>query len=239
MRNQQNIEVLIVEDDVRVAEVNRRFMEKIEGFQVIGIAASGEEAKVWLEEMKPQLVLLDVYLPDMKGLDLVWHIRQHFKQIDIIMITAAGEIEVIQEALRGGVFDYLVKPVLFDRFKQSMEKYRQHLNTLSSHQKLDQGQLDKLLGHAHPYSLEAPSAQMLPKGIDPKTLEKVVQVVQTHAEQGLTAEQVGRYLGASRTTARRYLEYLVSMKRIRADHTYGTIGRPERKYYATSSLNKL
>ncbi|AUS08344.1 two-component system response regulator [Laceyella sacchari] len=226
------IEVLIVEDDARVAKVNRRFMEKIEGFQVVGIAANGQEAKVWLEEMRPQLVLLDVYLPDMKGIELVWYIRQHCKDIDIIMITAAEEIEVIQDALRGGVFDYLVKPVLFDRFKQSMEKYRLHLQTLSSHQRLDQKQVDQLLGHVQEPIPEKHLSKALPKGIDPVTLEKVVQVVQAHSEQGLTAEQVGKHLGASRTTARRYLEYLVSIKRIRADHTYGTIGRPERKYYA-------
>ncbi|MGX9706815.1 response regulator [Laceyella tengchongensis] len=226
------IEVLIVEDDARVAKVNRRFMEKIEGFQVVGIAANGQEAKVWLEEMRPQLVLLDVYLPDMKGIELVWYIRQHCKDIDIIMITAAEEIEVIQDALRGGVFDYLVKPVLFDRFKQSMEKYRLHLQTLSSNQRLDQKQVDQLLGHVQEPIPEKHLSKALPKGIDPVTLEKVVQVVQAHSEQGLTAEQVGKHLGASRTTARRYLEYLVSIKRIRADHTYGTIGRPERKYYA-------
>jgi two-component system CitB family response regulator len=221
-----------VEDDARVAKVNQRFTEKMEGFRVVAIAATGQEAKVWLEEMQPQLVLLDVYLPDMKGIELVWHIRQHYKQMDIIMITAAEEIEVIQDALRGGVFDYLVKPVLFDRFKQSMEKYRLHLQTLSSHQRLDQKQVDQLLGHVQEPMSETSLAKVLPKGIDPVTLEKVVQAVQEHAEQGLTAEQVGNYLGASRTTARRYLEYLVSIKRIRADHTYGTIGRPERKYYA-------
>lgn len=222
----------MVEDDPRVAEVNRRFLEKVEGFQLIGIAHTGEEAKDWLAGMKPQLVLLDVYLPDLKGVDLVRYIRQHHMPTDVIMITAAGEIDVVQDSLRGGVFDYLVKPVLFQRFKQSLEKYRQHVKTLASHQKLDQLQLDQLLGHQKESQMNSPSLSMLPKGIDPVTLEKVVQTVTAHLQEGLTAEQVGMEMGASRTTARRYLEYLVSMGRLRADLSYGTIGRPERKYFA-------
>lgn len=237
MKKMNPIEVLIVEDDARVAEVNRRFMEKIDGFQVIGIASTGEEAKVWLEAVQPQLVLLDVYLPDMKGLDLIWYIRRHLRPIDIIMITAAGEMDVVQEALHGGVFDYLVKPVLFDRLKQSMEKYLRHYHTLTSNEHLDQQQLDQLLGHTQPITEKMPTSP-LPKGIDPTTLDKVVQVIQAATQNGLTAEQVAKRMGASRTTARRYLEYLVSNKLIRADHTYGTIGRPERKYYAQTQLNK-
>lgn len=230
-QKQPKIEVLIVEDDPRVAEVNRRFIEKIDFLQVIGIATTGEEAKIWLEGMKPQLVLLDVYLPDMMGTDLVWYIRQHFKQTDIIMVTAAGEMEVIQDALRGGVFDYLVKPILFDRFKESMERYLYYIQTISTSSTFDQQQLDQLLRRSKGKENVNTSAR-LPKGIDGMTLEKVVEILKEQTKQGLTAEQVGVMMGASRTTARRYLEYLVSIKRIRADLTYGTVGRPERKYYA-------
>lgn len=229
-QKQPIIEVLIVEDDPRVAEVNRRFMEKMDFLQVIGIATTGEEAKIWIEGMKPQLVLLDVYLPDMKGTDLVWYIRQHFKTTDIIMVTAAGEMETIQEALRGGVFDYLVKPILFDRFKESMERYLYYLQMVSATPTFDQQQLDQLLGKIKRKEHSNDSAR-LPKGIDGMTLEKVVETLKQQEIQGLTAEQVGGMMGASRTTARRYLEYLVSIDRIRADLTYGTVGRPERKYY--------
>ncbi|SFJ29379.1 response regulator [Thermoflavimicrobium dichotomicum] len=229
------IDVLIVEDDIRVAEINRRFVEKIEGYRVVGVANTGEEAKEYLEVMQPQLVLLDVYLPDMKGVELVWHIRQRYKHTDIIMITAGGEIETVQESIRGGVFDYLVKPVLFERFKRSMEKYRQYLTTLSKHHQLDQKLLDQILWSKEEIT-ETPYGPSLPKGIDPITLEKVVQIVSDYETQGITAEQVGVQMGASRTTARRYLEYLVSIKRLKADLSYGSIGRPERRYYPMTSL---
>nr|MBU6864009.1 response regulator [Streptococcus oralis] len=62
---------MIVEDDIRIADINRRFTEKVEGFKVIGTATTGEQAKEWLDLVKPQLVLLDVYLPDMQGTELV------------------------------------------------------------------------------------------------------------------------------------------------------------------------
>lgn len=98
----EEIEVLIVEDDIRIADIHRRFTEKIEGFKVIGTATTGEQAKEWLELVKPQLVLLDVYLPDMQGTELVTYIRHHLHDTDIIMITAASETDVVRHALRGG-----------------------------------------------------------------------------------------------------------------------------------------
>ena len=97
----EEIEVLIVEDDIRIADIHRRFTEKIEGFKVIGTATTGEQAKEWLELVKPQLVLLDVYLPDMQGTELVTYIRHHLHDTDIIMITAASETDVVRHALRG------------------------------------------------------------------------------------------------------------------------------------------
>ena len=120
----EEIEVLIVEDDIRIADIHRRFTGKIEGFKVIGTATTGEQAKEWLDLVKPQLVLLDVYLPDMQGTELVTYIRHNLHDTDIIMITAASETDIVRHALRGGVTDYIVKPLMFDRFKTSLENYK-------------------------------------------------------------------------------------------------------------------
>ncbi|WP_028778467.1 response regulator [Shimazuella kribbensis] len=221
------IEVLIIEDDPRVAEINRRFLEKTEGYQLIGMAKNGQEGLEKLEIMQPHLVLLDVFLPDFKGTELIWKIRTELQDTDIIMITAAGEMDTIQEALRGGIFDYLVKPVMFERFTQSLENYRKYRKTISQSKRMDQSQLDTLI-----FSHSAPSdfVPLLPKGIDRITLNKVLQTMKQNSKKGLTAEQVGTQLGVSRTTARRYLEYLVSIQKLQTDQRYGTIGRPERKF---------
>ncbi|MED3787861.1 response regulator [Peribacillus frigoritolerans] len=225
------IEVLIVEDDLRIAEIQKLFIEKLEGFQTIGIASSYDEAKSFIEIMQPDLLLLDMYFPDMNGLDILKEIKQQSKQMDVIMITAAKEIEKVQEAIKIGIFDYIIKPVAFERFKQSLRRYQEYHIKLSELEKgnfpVTQQQVDKLL-RKEMKEKEREQAS-LPKGIDRMTLEKVM-VVLGKSSPGLTAEIVAKEIGVSRTTARRYLEHLMSEEKIDADLTYGTVGRPERVY---------
>ncbi|WP_456276107.1 response regulator [Bacillus sp. AK128] len=224
---EQKIEVLIVEDDVRIAEIHRRFTEKVSGFSVIGTATTGEQAKDWLETIQPQLVLLDVYLPDMLGIDLVKFIRKQFSSIDIIMITAASEVDIIRQALHGGVVDYIVKPLTFDRFKNSLENYRTKFSQLSGHTNLTQEQIEGLWNNANKQRLE----EDVPKGIDPLTLEKLLESISMTGSEGVTAEELSKKSGVSRSTARRYLEYLIVQNKIHAKLIYGNVGRPERRYF--------
>ncbi|PKF88188.1 MULTISPECIES: response regulator [Bacillaceae] len=231
MMANRDIEVLIVEDDLRIAEIQKLFIEKLEGFQTIGIASSYDEAKSFIEIMQPDLLLLDMYFPDMNGLDILKEIKQQSKQMDVIMITAAKEIEKVQEAIKIGIFDYIIKPVAFERFKQSLLRYQEYHIKLSELEKgnfpVTQQQVDKLL-RKDMKEKEREQAS-LPKGIDRMTLEKVM-VVLGKSSPGLTAEIVAKEIGVSRTTARRYLEHLMSEEKIDADLTYGTVGRPERVY---------
>lgn len=233
MKGKQDIEVLIVEDDLRIAEIQKRFIEQIEGFQTVGIAASYIEAKTIIDILQPDLLLLDVYFPDMNGLDLLKETKQQTKQLDVIMITATKEIHKVQEAISIGVFDYIIKPVVFDRFKQSLLRYKDYHTKLVDFGKenlhVTQHQVDKLLRK----EMDVPGndKSYLPKGIDPLTLEKVLEVL-GKVNSGLTAEFVAKEIGISRTTARRYLEHLMSEEMIEADLAYGTVGRPERVYIA-------
>lgn len=223
------IQVLIVEDDIRIAEINRRFVEKIDDYQVVGLANNGEEARLLLEVLKPDLVLLDIYFPDTSGLDILKYIRTVHWDTDVIMITAAKEVETVKESIRGGVFDFLIKPLYFERFKDTLDRYKDFKRTLKSHEvknNMEQEEVDQLLRGG---VKKAHSDSVLPKGIDRLTLEKVYSVISQHP-QGLTAEDVGREIKTSRTTARRYLEYLVSNGELIADLSYGSVGRPERIY---------
>ncbi|MDQ6597475.1 response regulator [Bacillus salipaludis] len=233
MKKSRDIEVLIVEDDLRIAEIQKRFIEKIEGFQTVGIAVNYEEAKTYIELLQPDLLLLDVYFPDMNGLDLLKETKQQVKQMDVIMITATKEIHKVQEAISIGVFDYMIKPVVFERFKQSLVRYQEyHLKLVELHDEnlhVTQQQVDKLLRKEVSGSGAANDKSYLPKGIDPLTLDKVL-IVLGKVDCGLTAEVVAKEIGVSRTTARRYLEHLMSEEKIAADLAYGTVGRPERVY---------
>lgn len=223
------IEVLIVEDDPRIAEIHRRFTEKVTGFRVVGTAANVEQACEWLEILRPQLVLLDVYLPDMKGTELVQRIRASFSETDIIMITAASEAEIVRQAFRGGVFDYIVKPLTFDRFKAGLDSYRSRTDKLRKSQSLTQEEIETIWARGQE---SAPAKQEVPKGIDPLTLRKIKDCIAHMGEGGLTAEELSVQAGVSRSTARRYLEYLIQKKEACAQLIYGTVGRPERRYFS-------
>ncbi|KKI93831.1 chemotaxis protein CheY [Bacillus sp. SA1-12] len=223
------IEVMIVEDDTRIAEINSRFTKKVEGFDVIAIASSGKQALELLEIIQPQLVLLDVYLPDIKGTELASIIRQTYQDLDIIMITAASEVEIVGRSLRSGVFDYIVKPVIFERFKNSLENYQKKLIKLNTNKNLSQEEITELWTNAR--TEDHRTLTDVPKGIDPLTLNKILLYLPSINEEGITAETLSKESGVSRSTARRYLEYLISQREIVADLVYGQVGRPERRYF--------
>jgi two-component system CitB family response regulator len=221
-------EVFIVEDDIRIAEINRRFVEKIDGFSVCGIALNREDAKEQISILHPDLIILDIYFPDMNGLDLLRWIRSEFRGIEVIMVTAATEAETLTYALNDGVFDYIVKPVVFQRFKQTLldfKNYKSSIYQLSETKEINQSIIDSVIKKDKP---DIESA-VLPKGIDRITLDKILTIL-TNDIDGYTAEDLGQLAGVSRTTARRYLEFLVTENKVSADTSYGGVGRPERIY---------
>lgn len=220
------ISIVIVEDDIGIAEIHRRNLDKINYVEVIGIAASKEEATTLLDVLNPDLVLLDIYLPDGNGLDILRELRQKELSPDVILITADRDVNTLQEAMRGGVIDYLLKPVIFSRLEESINKYLSQKQQFINRVDIDQSMADAMLN-----STSSATISRLPKGIDGVTLEKVRQLF-TNKNQ-LTADQAGELIGASRTTARRYLEYLISSGELSADLSYGSVGRPERTYFKT------
>lgn len=224
------IRVLIVEDDKRIAEINRRFVEKVAGYEVVGIAINEQEGKELVEVLKPDLILLDIYFPDMNGIHFLKWIREHFASIDVIMITAAREVETLKQAMHRGVFDYIIKPIMLERFVETLNRYKEYyqkMNELISEREIiGQDEIDELIRRDYKFiDVEGE----LPKGINRLTLDKVLAAVKKYKD-GVTAEEVGKLIGASRTTTRRYLEYLVSISKVTADISYGSVGRPERLY---------
>lgn len=221
--------VLIIEDDFRIAEIHRAFIEQSEGFRVVGMARSGAEARTLLADggQAVDLVLLDAYLPDVEGLELLWLLRRDYRHVDVVMVTAAREVETIGEALRGGVFDYLIKPAEASRMAQMLARFRRERAALAARGEMSQEELDRVLARVQPEA--GGSRRQLPKGIDRLTLRAVVAALE-EARAPLAAMQVARAMGASRSTARRYLEFLVSVQVMEAELGYGDVGRPERRY---------
>jgi response regulator of citrate/malate metabolism len=226
------IHVMIIEDDFRIAAINSKYVERQAGFAVQYCAKTGEEALRFLSECahRPDLILLDIYIPDTEGLDLFWQLRTAYRDIDLIIVSAAAEAKTIEAALRGGIFDYIIKPADVERFAQTLTRYRQQRELLASRELLTQAEADTLTGGKPAAASSDEYNEILPKGIDPITLDEVTRLLQTRVAEGITAVDLSGKIGTSRSTARRYLEYLVSVKKVRATLKYGTVGRPERKY---------
>jgi len=220
------IKVLIVEDDTDIANLHRRFTEKVEGFEAAGISGGLDEAFEMTEILKPDLVLLDLYFPEGSGMDFLWRVRSSGIHTDIILITAARDVSVLQEAVRGGAFDYIVKPVIFERFKQSLERFKEYRREMENDRTLEQGDIDSMLDRSGTHQQ---TKNGLPKGIDPITYKKILSVF-GNTEESFSAEEVGRLIGSSRNTARRYLDFLYNSGLITVDIDYGTVGRPEKRF---------
>lgn len=221
------IRTLIVDDDPRISELHRRFAEKVERFEVVGVANTLADAGDMVELLAPDLVLLDLFFPEGSGMELLRQMRSAAAPSDIILITAAREMASLQEALRGGVFDYIIKPVYFPRFEEALQKYRDYFDRLHAGGDLEQQDVDRLF---RPHGAEQAEGKALPKGIDPLTLAKVREVFEDPQVRDLSAEEVGERVGVSRSTARRYLEFLIAQGILSADLIYGVVGRPERRY---------
>jgi response regulator of citrate/malate metabolism len=221
------IRVLIVDDDFMVARVHSGFVANLDGFEVVGTASSGAQALAEAERLAPDLVLLDVYLPDMTGLEVLRRLRATGATTDVIVISAARDVESIRSALHGGVLHYLVKP--FDRrtFEARLRDVAALHGDLRGLEEAGQTDVDRVLGR---YRGAAPTAVTTPKGIAPETLELVRRVLGGAGGEGLSATECSERTGLARVSARRYLEQLVTVGEADVRQRYGTAGRPERRF---------
>ncbi|MDK3256523.1 response regulator [Blastococcus capsensis] len=226
------IGVLIVDDDFMVAKVHAGFVGALEGFEVVGTAATGTEALAAVDRLAPDLVLLDVYLPDMTGLDVLKRLRAGGSSVDVMVISAARDVDSIRSALHGGVLQYLVKP--FDRraFEDRMQHYARVRADLDVLDQAGQADVDRVFAAARG---AAPAPAATPKGIAPETLELVRTVLGEAGTDGLSASECSERTGLARVSARRYLEQLVAQGQAEVRQRYGTAGRPERRFTLRSA----
>ncbi|EIL86781.1 response regulator [Bacillus altitudinis] len=223
------IKVLIAEDDFRIAAIHESYIQKVQGFQVAGKAKSAKDLWEALQKKQVDLILLDVYMPDELGTNLLPLLRERHPEVDVIIITAATETMLLRDALHYGVVHYLIKPVTAQKFTQVLTEYKEKRELINSKEEVNQTMIDLFFGQIQEESQQKDERD-LPTGINSLTLDKVKTFMAAEMN-GITAEELGEKMGASRTTARRYVEYLVTTGECRAELAYGIIGRPERKYY--------
>ena len=218
------IRTLVVDDDYMSASIHTSYVERVRGFVAVGEAHTGTEALELVRRLRPDLVLLDIYLPDMSGLEVIRRLRQEQQPVDVIAVTAAKDVKTLRAAMQGGVVHYIVKPFLFATFRERLERYAMLDQRLERLREASQGDIDRLFA-----LLRAQGVSALPKGISPPTLDVVVETVR-HSGQEVTAVAVAERAGISRGTARRYLEYLASLGSVELSLRYGAAGRPEHRY---------
>lgn len=223
------IKVLVVDDDFMVAKIHTGLVNSVDGFSVVGVAHTGGEAMKAIEELSPTLVLLDIYLPDINGLDLLRKLREIKPDVDVLVISAAREMETVRKALRGGIVHYLMKPFSFDDLNERLEHYRTSYVPFGVPQhEMAQEDVNRLFGLT-----KGQERRPLPKGCSAETLELVENTLKEAAEP-ISATETADRLGTSRVSARRYLEYLTEEGNVHVKLKYGGVGRPERLYVWTS-----
>jgi response regulator of citrate/malate metabolism len=219
------IRVLVVDDDYHVAKAHALSVGRLEGFTVVGEAHTGTEAADLVASTRPDLMLLDMYLPDFSGLELVRRLSSEGgSQPDFLLVTAARDIDSVRTAMQLGAFYYLVKPFGFAALREQLEAYRTWTERVGREGEADQEVVDTL------FSLRgtAPRRASVTRSMPP-TMAKVLEIV-TSAPTSIGASEVADALGASRPTAQRYLAALVSKQLLDLDLSYGSTGRPEHRY---------
>jgi len=220
-----DLRVVIVDDDFAVAQVHRAFVDAQPGFAVVAEAHTGAEALAAIELHRPQLVLLDVYLPDLSGIDVLRRVRAAGADVEVIAVTAARDLDTVRRARVLGVRHYLVKPFSGASLGERLEEVRRGIvaEQAAPTTKLDQRAVDQVLGAA------TARRATLPKGLSAVSLERVAAGLAACSSDASAAE-IAETLGMSRVSARRYLEHLVATGAAEVAPRYGTAGRPEHRY---------
>lgn len=217
-----DIRVLVVEDDPVAAAAHALYVGRVPGFTVSGTAHTMADARRHLDHHAVDLLLLDLFLPDGHGLQLVRTLRAAGHTADIIAVTSARDLAMVREGVSLGVVQYVLKPFTFATLRDRLTRYAEF--RAATGEASGQDEVDRAIA-----ALRAPRPASLPKGLTAATLRAVTDVLRA-AESGLTATEAAADVGISRITARRYLEHLVESGRAARAPQYGQVGRPELRY---------
>lgn len=224
--------VLIVEDEELTAQTCADHVTRLPGFTVVGAVGTVDAARRLVAAALDRdgrfpfdVLLLDMNLPDGHGLDLLQQLRAAGFQGGVLALTAATELSVVRRAIALGVVQYLVKPFGFEAFAQRMTGFRSAAALLAGPGRLSgQEHVDDVFRAGQRRGVEE-----LPKGLSAGTLQAVLDLVHD-ADGGRSASEAAAGLGLSRVTARRYLEHLERIGRVRRRARHGGRGRPEQEY---------
>ncbi len=216
------IRVLVVDDDFMVARIHTGFVGRTAGFVVAGVVHTGYDALRAAAALRPDLVLLDIHLPDIDGIEVLKRLREECPDVDVLAITAAREVDTVRQALHGGIVHYLMKPFEYEDLRDRLEHYATAYRGLAGAKTTGQSEVDRIFGRTT-------QQKVTPKGVSPETAHAVERTLRA-ADRSLSASECAETVGISRVSARRYLEHFVSRGKVDVSLKYGSAGRPERRY---------
>lgn len=223
-----DLEVLVVDDDFMVASIHAKFVDRTDGFRTVGLAATGRAALDEVVRLRPDLVLLDVHLPDLSGIEVLRTLRARTDDaahVGVVMVTAAREADTVRAAAAGGAAHYLVKPFEYHDLKARLDAFRAAHSALR-----EEAPAQEAIDTVFARNVGTTPAR-LPKGLSAETADAVLIALSQAAE--LSAADCAEQVGLSRVSARRYLEHFVGTGRATVRLQYGGAGRPERRYRRT------
>ena len=221
---EKTYKVLIVDDDPMVAMINEQYVCKNKQFKVVGSCRNGQDALTFLEKNPADLVIMDVYMPDMDGLETLKNIRQKKIQTEVIMVTAANDVATLEDTMHLGVIDFLIKPFAYERFQIALEKFISNRNAFRDSPVLNQSSVDSIITNA-----QKVSGKEYPKGIQEKTLGLIRDYFEKNSGW-LSGEIIAENVGLSSVTIRRYMNFLVGSGEVEESINYETGGRPSMLY---------
>ena len=217
--------ILIVEDDPMVTMINEQYIQRNKHFEIVGKCKDGNSALLFLENNDVDLLILDIYMPKMNGLETLQKIRNQKITVEAIMVTAANDRESLEEAMHLGIVDYLVKPFTFDRFQMALEKFIIQNDAFKGIETLNQTNIDHIFDTSRKRS-----ESFYPKGIQEKTLLLILNYLKENKNIWFTGDEISEKIGLTSVTIRRYMNYLAETGRVISEINYETGGRPRMQY---------
>lgn len=239
--------VLIVEDDPMVAMINEQYVRKNRQFTICASCRNGQEALDFLEDTAADLIILDVYMPIMDGVETLKQLRQRRCGAEVIMVTAANDTATLENTMHLGVLDYLIKPFAYERFQVALEKFEAKRQALQSASVLDQSSVDSIIGsgqrtgsggrlHGGAEGGRAEGCKDYPKGIQEKTLNLILSFL-AEQKDWLNGDVIAENVGLSCVTVRHYMNYIVNTGKASESINYETGGRPCVLYRHNAGVN--
>ena len=223
------LKVLIAEADPLLQKLYSDLIAEEHSYSVVKCVSTGPKLFEAIRLFQADLVLLDLYLRDFSAIEGLDELRKEFPRTDYIIASSGEDPELVRKALCQGVFEFLIKPFSFERLRLALRNYQVYHHSLTGRTRpWQQEDLDTLV------SMKArdPSwanNRAIPKGLQLKCLNDIEQFLRENPDT-FSAQEIGDKLGLSRSTARRYLEFLMMSERLVVEYAYRKVGRPEKRY---------